>query len=186
MPRSCRAEKWALVLYSQAGSFSLIWMCTFFADSWQLGPQWRQIVYGFGAHYRIREERCALGVVNIMAGLFQQDARYCQGIVQEWLPACNAAKDGRLTQNELALHCHIVVCMDCFLSYPLLSVGSFSFIVISVMWWSYLFFSLWLDSAKSVICGVNDFSTWWTSICLLFSLLDVSEIWPIGHPFYVS
>ncbi|CAM6006890.1 unnamed protein product [Sphagnum balticum] len=78
-------------------------------DSWQLGPQWRQIVYGFGAHYRIREERCALGVVNIMTGLFQEDARYCQGIVQEWSPACNAAKDGRLTQNELALHCHIVV-----------------------------------------------------------------------------
>ncbi|CAK9233837.1 unnamed protein product [Sphagnum troendelagicum] len=76
---------------------------------WQLGQQWRQLVYGFGAHYRIREERCVLGLVNIMAGLFQQDARYCEGIVQEWLPACHAAKNGRLTRNELALHCNIVV-----------------------------------------------------------------------------
>ncbi len=74
-------------------------------------------MYGFGAHYRIREERCVLGLVNIMAGLFQQDARYCEGIVQEWLPACHAAKDGRLTRNELALHCNIVVCKDLFLHY---------------------------------------------------------------------
>ncbi|XP_024385238.1 uncharacterized protein [Physcomitrium patens] len=75
----------------------------------QLGPQWRQIVYGFGAHYRIRGERCALGMVNVMVGLFQEDARYCIGIVPEWLPVCSAAKEGTLTKNELALHCHIVV-----------------------------------------------------------------------------
>lgn len=75
----------------------------------QLGPQWRQLVCNFGAHYRIRAERGALGIVNVMVGLFQEDARYCIGIVPEWLPVCSAVKDGRLTKNELALHCHICV-----------------------------------------------------------------------------
>jgi hypothetical protein len=57
-------------------------------------------VCNFGAHYRIRAERGALGIVNVM------------GIVPEWLPVCSAVKDGRLTKNELALHCHICVCKD--------------------------------------------------------------------------
>jgi hypothetical protein len=69
-------------------------------------------VCNFGAHYRIRAERGALGIVNVMVGLFQEDARYCIGIVPEWLPVCSAVKDGRLTKNELALHCHICVCKD--------------------------------------------------------------------------
>ncbi|KAG0567110.1 hypothetical protein KC19_7G110800 [Ceratodon purpureus] len=75
----------------------------------QLGPQWRQLAYTFGAHYRIRAERCALGIVNVMVGLFQEDARYCIGIVPEWLAVCSSVKDGRLTKSELALHCHICV-----------------------------------------------------------------------------
>lgn len=51
-------------------------------------------------------------MVNVMVGLFQEDARYCIGIVPEWLPVCSAAKEGTLTKNELALHCHIVVCKN--------------------------------------------------------------------------
>ncbi|OAE22700.1 hypothetical protein AXG93_2675s1340 [Marchantia polymorpha subsp. ruderalis] len=74
---------------------------------YKLGKKWEKVVEDFAAHYRIRTERCQLGLVQILAEKFEPTFRYLSTVVDDWSPVCTAAREGKLTKTELAMHSDI-------------------------------------------------------------------------------
>ncbi|XP_024528116.1 uncharacterized protein LOC9635747 [Selaginella moellendorffii] len=73
-----------------------------------VAAQWHGIVAGFGFHYRIRKQRCSLGIVMVLARNFHINVHILSSIVEEWLPVCDSARGGQLTKDELGLHTAVV------------------------------------------------------------------------------